>query len=183
MKYVIICKLSGPAEQYQQMLMNDLANTFGLEFTRKTELPAHFTLKYDFETEDFSPVDEALKEFCADHKCAPVKIGGFGHFLQDVIFINASPSNKALATIDRFIHRMRQIPHIQWDRYDHPNLHFHITIAERTKEAFKQVWEYLQGKEEYFECLFDNVTVLKVKPQQGNPPAWEEMRTYRFSGR
>lgn len=60
MRYVIHCLLDGPVVEYHRGLVQAVADRFGLGFTRDQGLPSHFTLKYEFETEDVAPVERAV---------------------------------------------------------------------------------------------------------------------------
>jgi len=58
MKYVICCLLKGDVEQYHHTLRDEIAEEFNLQVTKKQDLPTHFKLKYNFETDKIEEVEQ-----------------------------------------------------------------------------------------------------------------------------
>jgi len=173
MRYIIHCLLKGPVEKYQHNLVNDIHQNFGLDITKEENLATHFTLKYWFETENIKEIEKIAQIFCKTHKKTPVHVGSFGNFSPKVIFINVSLSEEAKKTFFEFISELRKVTWMPWDKYDAENLHFHSTIAEECNQKFDEVWKFVQGKEKYFDCYFDNITILRLVGGSQNFGKWE----------
>lgn len=178
MRYIIHCLLRGPVERYQHDLVNDIHKKFGLNITKEENLATHFTLKYWFETENIKEIEKIAQIFCKTHKKTPLHVGGFGNFPQKVVFINAVLSDDARKTFLEFISELRRVKWMPWDKYDAENLHFHSTIAEECNTKFEDVWKFVQGKENYFSCWFDNITILKLVEGSQNLGKWEIHKTF-----
>jgi 2'-5' RNA ligase len=159
-KYVLHCLLSGPVIEYQNGLIGEIADRFGLGFTREQSLPPHFTLKYEFEAVEMSAVEEHLDRYCRQHRKAPVQVGGFGEFRPDVLFLNVHLSPAAKELFHQLLGELRGVPWITWSPYDGEALHFHATVAERCGSRLDEVRGYLRGREQSFACWFDNVTLM-----------------------
>ncbi len=178
MKYIIHSFLKGPIEDYQHNLVDGIYKKFGLNITKKEGLATHFTLKYWFETDNVQEVENVVESFCKNHKKAPVRVGGFGDFSPKTIFINVNLSKEAEEVFPKFIAELKKIQWMSWDKYDAENLHFHSTIAEECNEKFKDVKNFLKGKEKYFDCWFDNITILKLVDGEQNFGKWEVHKTF-----
>jgi len=63
-KYIIPCLVRSPQiVEYHRELVDEIAERFGLTFTQRQQIPAHFTLKYHFTTEEIGQVEELLEAF------------------------------------------------------------------------------------------------------------------------
>src|SRR5262249_37320348 len=92
----ILPRLPGPGHAPDHRELVDLvAERFGLTFTQRQALPAHFTLKYHFATSHIEQVETLLEDFAGRHPAAPVTVGGFGHFFEDVVFVEVALSPAA----------------------------------------------------------------------------------------
>lgn len=178
MRYIIHCLLRGNVENYQHGLVKQIAEKFGLKLTKEENLNTHFTLKYWFETESIKEIEKICEEFCKKHRKTPVKVGGFGNFKPKVVFININLSKEAKETFLDFITELRKVKWMPWDQYDAENLHFHSTIAEECNEKFDDVWKFVQGKEEYFDCCFENITLLQLVSGKQEFGKWKIHKTF-----
>ena len=181
MIYIVNCRLRNGFDAYQKKLVDEIYEKFGLNITKEENLPAHFTLKYWFETEDIKEIEEVFANFAKTHKKTPVKVGGFDNFSPKVIFLNAILSNEAKETFFMLIAELKKIKWMSWDKYDAENLHFHSTIAEECNEKFNEVWDFVQSKEPtYFDCWFDNITILKKVGGTKYFGKWEIHKTFEM---
>jgi 2'-5' RNA ligase len=178
MKYIIHCLLRGPVEKYHYDLVNNICQNFGLNITKEENLATHFTLKYWFETENIREIEKMAQIFCKTHRKTPVRVGGFGSFQPKVIFINVDLSNDARNIFLEFISELRKVRWMPWDKYDAENMHFHSTIAEECNDKCDEVWKFVQGKEKYFDCWFDNITILKLISGNQNSGKWGIHKTF-----
>jgi len=178
MKYVIHCLLKGDVEDYQHDLVDQIEKKYGLKITKEENLDTHFTLKYWFETESIAEIERVCHEFCKGHARTPVKVGGFGNFQPNTIFINVEPSKEAKKVFLEFIKELRKVKWMPWDQYDAEKLHFHSTIAEKCGNKFEKIWKSLSGKEKYFDCWFDNITILRLVSGKQEFGKWEIHKTF-----
>ncbi len=173
MKYMIQCLLKGPVEQYHHNLVDEIYQKFGLNITKEENLATHFTLKYFFETKNIDDVDKSVQLFCETHKKTPVRVGGFGKFFPKTVFLNVILSDEAKKTFLELIVELKKIDWLSWNVFDGERLHFHTTLAQDCNEKCTDVWNFIQGKEEYFDCFFDNVTILKMTGENDSVKTWE----------
>lgn len=181
MTYAIACLLEGPVAEYQRGLIREIAGRFGLPFTLEQEIPPHFTLKYEFETEDVGPVVEIIERFCGTHSRTPVEIGGFGDFPPDVAFLDVRLSPEARVVFEEFLGELRQIRWMTWNRYDGEHLRFHATLAERCGPKLPEVRAFLQGRELTFPCWFDNIGLGVQTGVVNGITRWAMHRCFRMS--
>jgi 2'-5' RNA ligase len=69
-------------------------------------------------------------------------VGGFGHFDEDVVFVEVSLSETARRSLETLVAALRTLPWMAWDPFDAENLHPHMTIAEQCRPRFAEVWDY-----------------------------------------
>ncbi len=60
MRYILPCLLGDLIRECHRDLVEEIATRFDLPFTQRQAIPAHFTLKYHFETPDIAPAEELL---------------------------------------------------------------------------------------------------------------------------
>jgi 2'-5' RNA ligase len=162
--YLLINSLKGDIAKYHNQLVDDVADRFDLRIEQEINVPAHFTLKYWFTANDteLSALKADLADFCRSHQRSPVRLGGFDGFPPNAVFIDVVLSENALETYSNLIAGLKTLKWMEWDQYDYPNLRFHTTIAEECKEKYDDVCDYLAGKEKYFDCWFDNITLIGI---------------------
>ncbi len=180
MRYAMYCALRGDVKKFQKKLVNDISKKFNLTFTKRQAIPAHFTLKYPFETKKIKEVERVVAEFCKKHKKTPVKIKGFSSFPPNTIFLNVKLSKKAKNTFKEFIREMRKLKWMTWNQFDAENLHFHATIAEKCGEKYNKVMTFLKGKERTFNCSFDNITILRQTKVVDGIDMWKEHKKFKM---
>jgi 2'-5' RNA ligase len=181
-RYIIPCFLASPIQDYQRELVDLIAGRFGLTVTQRQVIPAHFTLKYHFATREIGEVERLIGDFARGRAPSPVEVGGFGHFLEDVVFVEVRLSETARRALDALVAALRTLPWMSWDRHDAGRLHPHVTIAEQCRPRFRELWEFLPPYERRFTGSFDNVTILRKVGERDGLDQWAVHRTFELGG-
>lgn len=152
--------LDGDAATFNDELRNDVKNTF---HAKLSTLPPHFTIKEGFKYDgDVSDLVSIIEAFCKDEKAKPYQIDGYGHFRNDVIFMNVLMSKEAKEMHDRLIDKMDQLPYINFSENDGKDKDFHVTIASKQiRRFYDRLYEFVNKKPCHFDCMFNNVTIFK----------------------
>ncbi len=182
-KYIIPCLVRSPQiVEYHRELVDEIAERFGLTFTQRQRIPAHFTLKYHFTTEEIGQVDELLEAFGRRNEATFVEVGGFGHFGEDVVFVDVRLSEAARGTLAALISTLRTLSWMPWSAHDAEQLHPHMTIAELCRSRFAHVWEFVRTCERRFTTKFDNVTILRKVGEEDGIERWAVHRSFTLVG-
>ena len=123
MRYIMPCLLPSSIGDYQRELVDVIAERFGLTFTQRQAIPAHFTLKYHFTTPEIGQIELLLEDFVKRHCRTPITVGGFGHFFEDVVFVEVELSAAAQRAFDALVSALRALPWMSWDEFDGEKLH------------------------------------------------------------
>lgn len=180
MTYIMPCLLKPPVVEYHRALVDDIADRFGLTFTRQQAIPAHFTLKYHFATADIQGVETVLEAFARAQSRTPITVGSFGHFDEDVVFVEVSLSDAARRSLEALIAALRTLPWMPWSPFDAERLHPHMTIAERCRPRFAELWDYLKPFERRFTAWLDNVTILRKTGERDGMDLWTVHRSFEL---
>ena len=180
MRYIMPCLMPPPLLAYHRELVDLVAERFGLTFTRRQAIPAHFTLKYHFTTPEIGDVEALLDDFIRKHRRTSITVGGFGHFVEDVVFVDVQLSDAARRVLEALVSALRTVPWMSWDRFDAENLHPHMTIVERCRPRFAEVWEFLKTRERRFTAWFDNITLLKKVGEKDGMDLWTIHRVFNL---
>jgi 2'-5' RNA ligase len=178
MTYIMPCLLKSPVVEYHRALVDDIADRFGLTFTRQQAIPAHFTLKYHFTTADIQAVETVLEAFARNQSRTPITVGGFGHFDEDVVFVEVSLSDAARQSLEALIAALRTLPWMPWSPFDAERLHPHMTIAEHCRPRFAELWDYLKPFEHRITAWLDNVTILRKTGERDGMDLWAVHRSF-----
>jgi 2'-5' RNA ligase len=186
------CLLPPPIKAYHRELVDLIADRSGLTFTQRQAIPAHFTLKYHFTTPEIEQpgtgqpgigqLEALLDDFVRRHRRTPVTVGGFGHFLEDVVFVEVGLSAAAQRVFEALVSALRTLPWMSWDRFDAESLHPHMTIAERCRPSFPEVWDFLKPRERRFTAWFDNITILRKVGERNGMDLWAVHRSFSLEG-
>ena len=178
MRYLVVCHLNGNVVEYHKKLVREIAENFGVIFPIKQKFEPHFTLKYNFEATDIKEVETVIKKFCSTHKKTHIQAGGFKSFHKNVIFVDIKLSDKAYRAFLDLIDELRKILWMSWEEYDSPDFKFHATIASDCKKNYTEILEFIKGKENFFECWFDNITILKADAVIDGVTTFETYKTF-----
>jgi 2'-5' RNA ligase len=178
MRYILPCLFAGPIREYHQALVDEIAARFELPFTRRQAIPAHFTLKYHFETDDIAAVEDLLAAFARAHDAASLMVGGFGHFDEDVVYVTVTLSPAARAVLADLLAALRRLPWMPWSPHDGDNLRPHMTVAEYCRPRFEEVWRHVEGRERRFGAAFDNLTLLRQVGEEDGITRWAVHRAF-----
>ena len=178
MRYIMPCLLPSPIQAYQRELVDVIAARFGQTLTQRQAIPAHFTLKYHFTTPEIGQVEALLDDFVRRQRKTPITVGRFGHFSEDVVFVEVEFSAAAARTFAALVSALRTLPWMSWDQFDAEKLHPHVTIAERCRPRFAEIWEFLKPRERRFTACFDNITILKKVGEADDMDLWAVHRRF-----
>ena len=183
MRYFLTNVLPNPFETYHRDLIFSIAERFSkLIETKEQAIPTHFTLKYEFETDNIAQVEAILEQFVKSHQSTQVSLGGFDKFGELVVFVKVNLSESAKATFDNLIDTLSGLSWMQWQQHDGKNLHFHSTIAEECTGLDKAVMEFIKDKEQHFESSFDNITIfVETGKTEHGYPKWEIYKRFNFN--
>ena len=179
MRYILPCLLPSPVREYHRALVDELAARFDLRITQRQAIPAHFTLKYHFETDDIAPVEVLLADFADRHAAARVTVGDFDHFGENVVFATVTLSPAAQTLLEALFTALRRLPWMPWSPHDGDHLRPHMTLAEDCAARFAEVWHHLAGRARYFPAALDNLTLLRqTGADEDGLARWTTHRTF-----
>lgn len=176
MRYVIVCLIKGEALVYHENLVKDICERFNV---KRQRLPAHFTIKAPFETDNIEEVKKLTEEFCNNNISTPIVINNFGFFRENVIFMDIKASKECITTNGRYIDRLKNLTWLEWKKNEGKNKVFHCTVVTKlSPEKFHSIWDYVSGLECSFNTQFDNISILKWDKDR-----WVTFKEYRFKDR
>lgn len=159
LRYVVVSVLKKDAGKFNNTLRKDVFDKFGV---KSSKLPAHFTIKSPFESDDISQLEKILNIFCNSNNATPYEIHGFDHFDDRVIYMKVFMSNDAKFVHDKLIDELSSINYIKFDSHDGKNKIFHVTISsKKIKNKFNELWDYVNNIPCDFYCSFDNISIYK----------------------
>jgi 2'-5' RNA ligase len=179
-RYIMPCLLPPPVQAYHKELVDLVAERFGLTFTQRQAIPAHFTLKYHFTTPEIGQMEALLDDFVRRHRRAPISVGGFGHFAEDVVFVDVQLSAEARRVLEALVSALTTLPWMSWNQFDAERLHPHLTIVERCRPRFAEIWEFVETRERRFTAWLDNVTILKKVGETDGMDLWAVHRSFNL---
>ena len=159
MRYVVVSVVKGEAGNFNNNLKKEVYQKFN---AKSSKLPAHFTIKSPFETDNIVQLENTLDKFSKENYSAPYKIKGYDHFDDRVIFMKVIMSKEGKILHDNLIDSMSSIDYINFDKLDGKNKIFHITISsKKIKNIFNDLLNYVSYIPCDFNCNFDNICIYK----------------------
>lgn len=159
MRYVVVSVVKGEAGNFNNNLKKEVYEKFN---AKSSKLPAHFTIKSPFETDNIVQLKNTLDKFSKENYSAPYKIKGYDHFDDRVIFVKVIMSKEGKILHDNLIDSMSSIDYINFDKLDGKNKIFHITISsKKIKNIFNDLLNYVSYIPCDFNCNFDNICIYK----------------------
>lgn len=160
-RYVLVCDIEGEAFEFHKNLVSEVCSRFN---KRPQKLPAHFTLKAPFETDQVEDMVKKLGDFAKDKNKAPIKIDGFGSFRQDVVYMDIKVSDEAKAVHDELIDEISKIPWLEFKKNEGKDRVFHCTIlSRRIKDRFPEIIDFVKQHQCKFDSYFDNLTLYRFE--------------------
>lgn len=127
----------------------------------KQRLPAHFTIKAPFERDEIDDIEKVTLEFTSLNCKEDIKIKGFNHFRDNVIFMDIIPSKEALDLVYKYIDVLKSVPNLEWKDNEKGEKKLHLTVAvKRIRDKYKEIWEYVNHYSPDFNTYFDNISIL-----------------------
>ena len=159
MRYVIVSVVKNKAGDFNNNLRKDVFEKFNI---KSSKLPAHFTIKSPFESDDISELENTLLEFIKNHSATPYKIKGYSNFDDRVIFMKVLMSDDGKKVHDELIDSLSKISYINFYSKDGKDKIFHVTISsKKIQNKFSILWDYVNKFSCDFDCLFDNICIYK----------------------
>lgn len=172
-RYVIVCLLKDDVLDFHEKLVGEVCSKYKV---RPQKLPAHFTIKAPFETDNIKEVENILESFVKERKKEALEISSFDHFRDAVVFMRVLPSKEAVEIHDQFIDKLKNLSWLDWKPHEGKEKIYHCTIVSRLKpDKFHPIWDYVNKYNPQFQTYFDNIAILKW-----NGERWETYREYLF---
>lgn len=159
MRYVIVCLIKGEALEFHEKLVSEICEKFNV---KRQRLPAHFTIKAPFETNNIEEIENLINVFTKDRHKAKIDIDGFGHFREDVVFMDVRPSSEAIKVHDDFIDLLKNVDWLEWKRNEGKGRVFHCTLVSKIPRGkYHDIWNYTISHNCSFHIQFDNISILR----------------------
>ncbi|ERI95607.1 hypothetical protein HMPREF1982_00081 [Clostridiales bacterium oral taxon 876 str. F0540] len=176
MRYVIVCLIKGEALEYHEKLVSDICKRFNV---KRQRLPAHFTIKAPFESDDIQEIEKITEEFCHNNRPTSIVISNFGFFRESVIFMDIKASKECIAVNKHYIDLLKTVSGLEWKRNEGGNKVFHCTLVTKLfPDKFHSIWNYVSNFECNFKTEFDNISILKWDKDR-----WVNFKEYTFKDR
>jgi 2'-5' RNA ligase len=172
-RYVIVCLIKGEALEFHERLVGEVCEKFNV---KRQRLPAHFTIKAPFETDNISEIEELTEDFCKTMKRSAMILKNYGHFRDSVVFMDVIPSKEALEVHDKYIDVLLGVKWLEWKRNEGKGRVFHCTIVSKLLgHKFKPIWDYVITLPFSFNSYFDNISILRWEKDR-----WITFREFAF---
>ena len=159
MRYVVVSVVKGNAGKFNNNLRKEVYEKFNV---KSSKLPAHFTIKSPFESDDISELENLLDKFSKENSYAHYKINGYDHFDDRVIFMKVIMSKEGQILHDNLVDSISNIDYINFNNLDGKNKIFHVTISsKKIKNIFNDLWNYVNRIQCDFDCKFDNICIYR----------------------
>lgn len=159
MRYVIVCLIKGEALKFHEETVKNIVEKFNV---KRQRLPAHFTIKAPFETDNIKEIENLTEKFCSEHKAHSAVIDGFGHFGEAVVYMDVQLSKEAVKIHDKYIDLLKTVNWLEWKRNEGKGRVFHCTLVSKLQpEKFTSIWEYVSNFKCHFPIYFDNISILR----------------------
>ncbi|WP_102401973.1 2'-5' RNA ligase family protein [Haloimpatiens massiliensis] len=176
-RFVIVCLIKDDAIKFHEDIIKTIKLKFGVN---PQKLPAHFTIKAPFETDDLnniSALENLINEFCLTNSKSQININGFNHFGNRVIYMNINPSTEALFTYKKFIDKLKNLSWLEWKSNESKEKVFHCTVATKFQQyKFNIIWDFLNNYSPNFQLYFDNISILSWENNH-----WETYKEFKFN--
>lgn len=176
MRYFIGCLIKGEVKEYQERLIERISQRFDVR-NLNSHVPAHFTLKSPFETDNISEVEELLQGFCSSKEATAIGVNGIESFDKRIIFLDGDFPAKAEQIFRDLVKELGRIDWMTFRDYEFDKVHFHSTLARaRDESQFFEIMDFLKDEQPNFEVLFDNLTIFENVAGK-----WRVYREFEFA--
>jgi 2'-5' RNA ligase len=164
MRHNIVHLVRGVAKNYHESLTKSLVEKFNV-FPIHDRFHPHLTLKRGFELsgEDMSVLYGILDMYAVTHTQSDYTMDTFGNFKEDVIFLDARPSEKMQSDVQDLMKLLQTHPTLTFDEYDNgSDFHATLTMAALKPFDYNLIRNYLATIEQpNFHMKFDNIATMK----------------------
>lgn len=164
MRHIVVHLVRGGAKDYHESLTKDLVEKFDV-FPIHDRIQPHLTLKrwFELDEKDMSILYELLGSYAASHTQSDYVMNSFDNFRDDVIFLDAKPSEKMQTDVQDLMKILRTHPSLDFDEYDNgSDFHATLTMAALKEFDYDAIRSYLNTVEQpNFDMKFDNIATMK----------------------
>lgn len=176
MKYVIVCLIKGDALTFHEKLVEDICKKFKV---KRQRLPAHFTIKAPFETENINELENLAENYCKNILSTHTLIEGYGYFRDTVVYMDVHASDEAVKVHDDFIDKLKTVSWLEWKRNEGKGKVFHCTLVSKLPPGkFQDIWNYVSNFDYSYPAFFDNISILAWDKDR-----WVTYKEYKFKDR
>ncbi len=159
MRYVIVSVVRGEAGDFNNSLRKEVFQKLG---AKSSKLPAHFTIKSPFESDDISELNSTLEDFSKNNPSTKYTIKGYDHFDDRVVYMKVFMSKEGKIVHNKLFDTLDNIDYMNFNSYDGKDKVFHVTISsKKIQKIFSDLWKYVSKIPCDFECDFDNICIYK----------------------
>lgn len=142
--YLVEVRLIGDLQGYLKAIAYDIADEFGVQSAVDPRPVPHITLFGPYDTDRGTEARAAVRDVCSQFDLVPFRLNGFGHFRNDVIYVDIEPSPELRQLRRQLAARLRPIC-TEYQPYDvSKHYRFHITVAKNDiEQEFEEIWSYV----------------------------------------
>jgi len=160
MRYFIGYLVRGEIKKYQEKLIDRISENFDIK-NLNNYVPAHFTLKAPFETENINLIEKLIEKLSLKNKQSPIWIDGIDNFNKRIIYLKGIFSLGALETFRELNSQLREIGWMKFGKYDLDEGNFHSTLVRaKSERQFADIMKFLSDENPYFKFKFDNISIF-----------------------
>lgn len=172
-RYVVVCLIKGEALEFHERLVQQVCSMFNV---KRQRLPAHFTIKAPFETDNIKEIENLTEDFCSKQKKSRILLKNFGYFRNSVVYMDVIPSKEAIDIHDKYIDVLSEVKWLEWKRNEGKGRVFHCTVVSKLfSDKFKLIWDYVNQIPFSFDSYFDNISILRWDKNK-----WVTFREFYF---
>jgi|GEM_PF-3049859 len=164
MRHIIVHLVQGEARDYHESLTKELVGKFDV-FPIHERIQPHLILKRWFELSDtdMETLYGLLDTYAASHTQSNYVMDSFDNFRDDVIFLNAKPSEKMQTDVQDLMKTLRTHPSLEFDEYDNgSDFHATLTMTALKEFDYDAVRSYLENiKQPDFAMKLNNIATMK----------------------
>lgn len=165
MRHIVAHLIRGEAEKYHQNLTKDLTEKFDT-FPIHNRIQPHLTLKRWFEIDDIGmeSIYKTIDNFVNSHTQCDYELKSLGHFGEEVVYLDVSPSEETLVLVKDLKNELHKIENLTFDEFDDMENDLHATLVFGALKPFdfRTIWDYLNTQTQpNFKMKFDNIAVMK----------------------